>query len=83
MEIDVIAARKSNEEGVQLIHVTLLFLLFQKLALSPHSTTFESWKESKFPVSTEVYLFNCTNSHQMMEEDFKPDLVQLGPYRFL
>jgi hypothetical protein len=83
MELDIIAARKSNEEEVQLIHVTLLFLLFQKLALSPQSTTFESWKESKFPVPIDIYLFNCTNPHQMMEEDFKPDLVELGPYRFL
>jgi hypothetical protein len=83
MELDVYAARKSKEEEVQLIHVTLLFLLFQKLALSPHSTTFESWKESKFPVFMDIYLFNCTNPHQMTEEDFKPDLVQLGPYRFL
>jgi len=58
------------------------FVLKEKLALSPHSTTFESWKESKFPVSMDIYLFNCTNPHQMTEEDFKPDLVQLGPYRF-
>jgi len=83
MELYIIAARKSNEEEVQLIHVTLLFLLFQKLALSPNSSTYESWKETKFPVSMDFYLFNCTNPHQMTEEDFKPDLVQLGPYRFL
>ena len=82
MEFYVIAARKSDEEEVQLIHVTLL-LLFQKLSLSPHSSTYESWKESQFPVTIDVYLFNCTNPHQMMEEDFKPNLVQLGPYRFL
>lgn len=31
----------------------------------------------------DIYLFNCTNPHQMMEKDFKPDLVQLGPYRFI
>jgi hypothetical protein len=83
MELDVIAARKCKEDEVQLTNVTLLFLLFQKLALSPNSMTFESWKESKFPITMDIYLLNCTNPHQMMEEDFKPDLVQLGPYRFL
>jgi hypothetical protein len=53
------------------------------MPLSPSSILYRYWKESPVPVIMSAYVFNCTNSDKMMEKDFKPDLVQLGPYKFM
>jgi hypothetical protein len=57
--------------------------LFQELRLSPSSTLHWFWKETQIPMVMDVYLFNCTNPDQLMEKDFKPELIQLGPYSFM
>jgi hypothetical protein len=53
------------------------------MKLSPSAIFYQYWKKSTVPISSTIYLFNCTNSDKMMEEGFKPDLVQLGPYKFM
>jgi hypothetical protein len=60
-----------------------VLVLFQELALGPSSLSHWFWKESQIPITLNIYLFNCTNPEQLMEKDFKPELVQLGPYSFM
>lgn len=57
--------------------------LFQELSVSPTSYLYKFWQETPSPFLVDVYLFNCTNPDQLMQRDFKPQLVQLGPYRFM
>jgi hypothetical protein len=34
------------------------------------------------PLTLEFYFFNWTNPEELMNEGFKPKLVEMGPYRF-
>jgi hypothetical protein len=40
------------------------------------------WKETPIPIYIDFYFFNWTNPEELLEENFKPALVELGPYRF-
>jgi hypothetical protein len=31
----------------------------------------------------DVYFFNWTNPEELMNDGFKPNLVEVGPYRFM
>jgi hypothetical protein len=53
------------------------------MKLSPSAMVYQYWKEYPVPIFSNIYVFNCTNCDKMMEEGFKPDLVQLGPYKFM
>jgi hypothetical protein len=54
------------------------------MPLGPSSILYQYWVgDSSILVTMSIYLFNCTNSDKMMEKDFKPELVQLGPYKFM
>ncbi|KAJ8721181.1 hypothetical protein PYW07_001956 [Mythimna separata] len=55
--------------------------LASQLALTPTSRSFRDWVEPTVPLYFDIYFFNWTNSERFPDE--KPDLVQLGPYRFI
>ncbi|XP_022814541.1 protein peste-like [Spodoptera litura] len=55
--------------------------LANQLALTPNSRSFRTWVAPSVPLYFDIYFFNWTNSEKFPEE--KPNLVQLGPYRFL
>jgi len=40
------------------------------------------WKKPPIPLVMNVFLFNCTNPEQLLEKNYKPEVVQMGPYRF-
>ncbi|XP_063359266.1 protein peste-like [Cydia amplana] len=52
----------------------------RQVALVPGSRSYREWEAPSVPLFMDVYLFNWTNSDNFPEE--KPNLVQLGPYRF-
>ncbi|KAL4710659.1 hypothetical protein ACJJTC_003295, partial [Scirpophaga incertulas] len=52
----------------------------RQLALVPGSRSFRNWEEPSVPLMFEIFFFNWTNAADFPEE--KPNLVQLGPYRF-
>ncbi|XP_052755026.1 protein peste-like isoform X2 [Galleria mellonella] len=56
-------------------------VLASHLALVPNSRSYQSWLAPNVPLYFEVYLFNWTNADMFPME--KPNLEQLGPYRFL
>jgi hypothetical protein len=56
--------------------------LSQELQLSQTSKSYALWKDTPIPLSLDFYLFNWTNPEELLEENFKPELVELGPYRF-
>ncbi|XP_028159775.1 protein peste-like [Ostrinia furnacalis] len=55
-------------------------VLASQLALSPGSRSYRDWVAPSMPLYFEVYLYNWTNAENFPLE--KPNLVQLGPYRF-
>ncbi|XP_059055477.1 protein peste-like [Achroia grisella] len=56
-------------------------MLASQLALVPNTRSFNSWVEPDVPLYFEVFLYNWTNADMFPSE--KPNLEQLGPYRFL
>jgi len=54
----------------------------QELQLSPASKSYALWKDTPIPIYIDFYFFNWTNPGELGEENFKPALVELGPYRF-
>jgi hypothetical protein len=52
------------------------------MSLSPSSKAYEVWRKPPVPVVVDAYLFNCTNPDQILEKNYKPEFVQMGPYRF-
>jgi hypothetical protein len=55
----------------------------QELQLSPTSRSYALWKDTAVPIALDFYFFNWTNPEELFEENFKPDLVEVGPYRFM
>ncbi|PSN44143.1 Protein peste [Blattella germanica] len=56
------------------------YVIRTELPVSPTSKTYPLWKESV--VTMDIYLYNWTNPEQLMQRDYKPEIVQLGPYSF-
>ncbi|KAM3963772.1 LOW QUALITY PROTEIN: scavenger receptor class B member 4 [Aphomia sociella] len=55
-------------------------VLASQLALVPNSRSYNSWLSPNVPLYFEVYIFNWTNADMFPIE--KPNLEELGPYRF-
>ncbi|XP_069695617.1 protein peste-like [Periplaneta americana] len=51
-----------------------------ELPLSPISKTYPSWQKSA--LTANIYLFNWTNPEQLLEENYVPEFVEIGPYSF-
>jgi len=60
-----------------------MYILTQKLVLTPGSMSYEMWETLPIPMYTKIYFFNCTNAPEVMENGTtKPLLKQVGPYTF-
>nr|CAD7605787.1 unnamed protein product [Timema genevievae] len=64
-------------------------ILSSQLGLTPHSTSYDMWKETPVPMYMEFYLFNWTNGYIFNSSTdkatlarTKPSFEQLGPYVF-
>ncbi|KAJ2950287.1 hypothetical protein O0L34_g11650 [Tuta absoluta] len=55
--------------------------LSNEMVLSPSSRLFRDWRGPSMPLHFDIFLFNWTNPEEF--PDVVPNLVQLGPYRFL
>lgn len=53
-----------------------------ELPLTPTSKSFALWRDTPIPITIDFYFFNWTNTDELFNDDFKPNLVEMGPYRF-
>lgn len=60
----------------------LNFIIAKELRLTPTTKLYSFWQKTPIPVTTEFYFFNWTNPEELMNEGFKPNLVEMGPYKF-
>ncbi|XP_069695590.1 protein croquemort-like isoform X2 [Periplaneta americana] len=60
----------------------LEYLLNKELRLAPTSKSFTLWQETPVPITLEFYFFNWTNPENLLEENYKANLVEVGPYIF-
>jgi hypothetical protein len=60
----------------------LSYFINREMSLFPGSKAYELWKKSPVPVVMDMFVFNCTNPDQLLEKNYKPEVVQMGPYRF-
>ena len=51
-----------------------------KRVLKPDSLLFDIWKKSPLPVQYSIYLFNVTNSKEVVKSGADPHLQEVGPY---
>ncbi|KDR24218.1 hypothetical protein L798_07625, partial [Zootermopsis nevadensis] len=56
---------------------------FQGLVLSPTSASYALWKDTPVPITLDFYFFNWTNPEELRQENARPNLVEVGPYRFI
>jgi hypothetical protein len=40
------------------------------------------WKKPPIPLVMSAFLFNYTKPDQLLKKNYKPEVVQMGPYRF-
>lgn len=57
-------------------------ILYQKLVLEEGSLNYVNWKETPIPMYLEFYMFNWTNSEDILNHNVKPKFEQIGPYVF-
>ena len=53
------------------------------MILSDGSINFSNWIETPLPMYIEFKFFNWTNPEELHKPNFKPVLVEMGPYVFL
>ncbi len=54
----------------------------QQLTLKEGTATYKNWEKAPIPLYMKVYLFNVTNSQEVMAEQAQPIVQELGPYTF-
>merc|ERR1711892_18165 len=59
-------------------------ILKGQLAIREGSYRYDLWRKAPIPMFNKIYLFNCTNSEEVMADpkNVKPLLKQVGPYTF-
>lgn len=57
-------------------------LINSEMVLNPNKRTYELWKKNPFPIALDFYFFNWTNPEDLMNGTVKPQVVEMGPYRF-
>ncbi|XP_019846775.2 protein peste [Bactrocera dorsalis] len=57
-------------------------IMEKEMTLRPDSQVYDKWKTPPMALSLDVYFFNWTNPEDFKNLTTKPNLVQLGPYRF-
>ena len=50
--------------------------------MQPGTVMYKSWTDSPLPMYLRFYLFNVTNTDDVVRHQAKPDLVEMGPYTF-
>lgn len=59
------------------------FFSLQQLILTNSSKTYKIWKNIPIPIYFEIYLYNWTNSEQVLQDNkIKPIFQECGPYTF-
>lgn len=56
---------------------------FQELKMEKGTMLFETWMKLPVPIYMTFWMFNWTNSQDIRLPNYKPNLVELGPYVFL
>ncbi|XP_073972730.1 protein croquemort-like [Rhodnius prolixus] len=62
--------------------VILNYQLKTELVLTNDSKSYNLWKETPIPMYLEIYMFNWTNPIETLENNVKPNFLELGPYVF-
>lgn len=57
-------------------------IIAKELRLTPNTKLYSYWQKTPVPLTMEFYFFNWTNPMELMNDGFKPNLVEMGPYRF-
>lgn len=52
------------------------------MKLVPGTINYDFWQESPVPMYLTCYMFNVTNSEDVVKNNSKPIVQQLGPYTF-
>lgn len=47
------------------------------------SLNYDNWIETPIPMYLRFTMFNWTNAHEITAKNYKPNLVEMGPYVFL
>lgn len=63
-------------------HSILNFMISKELRLTPESRVYSIWRKTPMPLTLDFYFFNWTNPEELMNESSRPNLVEMGPYRF-
>ncbi len=50
--------------------------------MQPGTVMYKTWTDSPVPMYLRFYLFNVTNTDDVVRHQAKPDLVEMGPYTF-
>ena len=50
--------------------------------MQPGTVRYQAWTDPPLPVYMRVYMFNVTNTDDVILHQAKPDLVEMGPYTF-
>lgn len=53
------------------------------MQLKDGSVNYNNWIETPIPMYLKFTMFNWTNPDDIHEPDYKPNLVEMGPYVFL
>ena len=65
------------------INTMVLDLILQKfMVLTPQSQTYPMWKDMSNMLHADFYFFNLTNMEAVRDAGAKPELKQIGPYKF-
>jgi len=57
-------------------------ILNYELSMQPGTVMYKTWTDSPVPMYLRFYLFNVTNTDDVVRHQAKPDLVEMGPYTF-
>ncbi|XP_065209534.1 protein croquemort-like [Planococcus citri] len=58
------------------------YLLVKNIALTNGSLTEQTWIQNSVPIYFKVYMFNWSNPEETLNENKKPNFVEMGPYTF-
>lgn len=64
------------------IHPLIVSIIthYKLFVLAPNSFTFPLWQKIPVPIYSHFYLFNVTNPEEILNQEKRPLLAELGPY---
>ena len=54
--------------------------MFQSVVLKNGSESYDAWKDPPVTVYMKFWLFNVTNADDVLNNDAKPQVEEIGPY---